>query len=262
MKTRKRYIVLLIILVIFSISMYFLVAKKNIRESKEKTELIVGTTSIWRYQDRKWSNVSYKNSIDSMNWETFDLYEDNEFKGKYQAWYDGQKWYYFDKDRNSIIPENRSIAFKSNFEIQIKPYEEKQIETKDIKYINSVLEDNNLSTSSKFTSNYKVELDYDSDGEEETFIIITNAFPMDFNPDEIFSIVFMVKNNDIYYIYKSKEENRTNNGCKPYFNHFLDLTNDGIDELILSCGKYSENGTVDMLYHQEDNEFKILISNQ
>ena len=70
-------------------------------------------------------------------------------------------------------------------------------------------------------------------------------------------------------IVKSKEglppENyrvQTTLGCRPYFNYFLDLTNDGIDEIILSCGQYSTKGTIDMLYKFVDDEFKIQISNQ
>ena len=74
--------------------------------------------------------------------------------------------------------------------------------------------------------------------------------------------MFMLKGNDIYYLYKYSDKNKGNNGCKPYFNYFFDLNSDKIDELVLSCGKYSDNGTIDMLYKLVDNEFKIQISNQ
>ena len=38
----------------------------------------------------------------------------------------------------------------------------------------------------------------------------------------------MIKDNSIYYIYKDISENRSYNGCKPYFNSFIDTNNDGI----------------------------------
>ena len=131
-----------------------------------------------------------------------------------------------------------------------------------MKYINEVLKENNLSTSSKFTSIYKVNFDFDKDNQEEEFYIITNAFPFDFDPDKIFSIAFMVKSDIIYPIYTDISLNKGLNGCKPYYNTFLDVDNDNTYELILSCGKYSTTGRTDMLYKFKENNFKILISNQ
>ena len=262
MRSKKTYIILIIILLIFAITMYFLVAKNNIKEEKTITTLIVGDTSIWNYTNKEWVNVENPITIDKLNWLDFNVFENNKYKGKYKVWNDTEKWYYFDKNNNPITTDGNIFSYKSNYEIKVKDFMEKQLEAKDKEYINHVLEENNLSISSKFTSNYKVELDYDSDSIIETFYIITNAFPTEFVPDQIFSIVFMAKENNIYYLYKEIDDNRVNNGCKPYINTILDLNDDGVDELILSCGRYSENGIVDMLYKFEDNEFKIKISNQ
>jgi len=262
MRSKKTYIFLILILIIFAVAMYFLVAKDNIKKDKEVTTLIVGNTSVWNYSNRRWINVAQASTIESINWENFEVYEEGKHLGNYSAWNDGNEWYYFKDNKDSIKPTGKVLAYKSNFNIKIKDYSEEQLTSSDQKYIDYVLEENDLSTSSLFTSNYKVNLDYDSDGEEETFYVLSNAFPTDFNPDLIFSIVFMVKDNNIYYLYNSIDNNKSNNGCRPYFNYFLDLTNDGIDEIILSCGQYSTKGTIDMLYKFEDNEFKIQISNQ
>ena len=51
------------------------------------------------------------------------------------------------------------------------------------------------------------------------------------------------------------------NGCKPYFNSFIDVDNDSRYEFILNCAEYSTNGVSRMLYKYDNNEFKILISN-
>jgi len=40
---------------------------------------------------------------------------------------------------------------------------------------------------------------YILDEKLEDFYLISNAFPLDFDPEKIFSIVFMVKNEKIYY---------------------------------------------------------------
>ena len=262
MRSQKSYMILIVFLIIFALIMYLLVARKNIQEEKKVSTIIVGNTSVWNYYNKKWVNVKKQSTKEKINWETFKVYEDNKYLGDYSVWNDSTKWYYFDKKNNSITPNGKVLAYSSNFDITIDDYNEKQIEDSDKKYINYVLEENNLSTSSKFTSSYKVEIDYDSDSQMEEFYIISNAFPTEFEPDQIFSLAFMVKGNTIYYLYRDIDENKVNNGCKPYYNYFLDFNKDGVDEVILSCGRFSDNGTVDMLYKQENNEFKIQISNQ
>ena len=72
----------------------------------------------------------------------------------------------------------------------------------------------------------------------------------------------MVKDGKVSYLYNDISKNNSFNGCKPYINTFLDTNNDGTYEMILSCGKYSANEEVDMLYGYKENEFQILISNQ
>ena len=107
-----------------------------------------------------------------------------------------------------------------------------------------------------------VSFDFDNDGKDEDFYVISNVFPLDFEPEMSFSIVFMVKDNNIYYIYNDVSKNNFTNGCKPFFTSFLDADNDGTYEFILSCGRYSISEQIDMLYKYSDDEFKILISNQ
>ena len=72
----------------------------------------------------------------------------------------------------------------------------------------------------------------------------------------------MVKNNEIYPIYTDIAKNNSYNGCKPYLSAVLDVDNDNTYELVVSCGRYSVQKPVDMLYKLTDNGFKILISNQ
>ena len=262
MRSKKTYIILLIMLAIFALLMYFFIARKNIKEEKILSTIIVGNSSVFNYSGKRWVNVKSRSTIEKINWEFFKVYEDNKYLGEYKGWFDRTRWYYFDNKNNSINPTGKIFAYKSNSEITIDDYQEKEIDSSDKKYIDYVLEENELSTSSKFTSSYKVEIDFDRDNIIETFYVISNVFPTEFEPDIIFSIVFMVKDNNVYYLYKDIDDNKVNNGCKPYFNYFFDLNTDGVDELVLSCGKYSDNGIVDMLYKFENNEFKIKISNQ
>ena len=114
-----------------------------------------------------------------------------------------------------------------------------------------------------FTSIYKVSVDYDTDGEDEDFYIISNVFPSDFEPETSFAIAFMVKNNQIYYLYNDVSKYTGSlNGCKPYYHSFIDTNYDDIYEVIVSCGRYGADDQVDMLFSWEEESFKLLISNQ
>ena len=259
MRKKSTYVVLLIILLVFFVVMFLTFGIKNIREGKYGVTLIVGDNTIWSYNNRKWNNITSSASVQKLNWEKYKVFENNEEKGEYSLWHD-DKWYAFDDEKNAINIDGNLLAYRANFNMKVYPFKEEKIDSMD--YVAYVLEENNISTSSKFTTSYKVHFDFDNDGVNEDFYLVSNAFPMDFDPETIFSLVFMVKDNQIYYIYNDVSENRSFNGCKPFFTSFLDVNNDNTYEFVLSCGRYSIEEQVDMLYQFEDGAFKIIISSQ
>ena len=93
----------------------------------------------------------------------------------------------------------------------------------------------------------------------EDFYVVGNVFAST-TPNNIFSLVFMIKNDELYTIYKNTDITSVYDGCKPYFEAFVDIDNDNKYEFVLGCSEYSVNDTTNMLYKYEDNEFKILIS--
>lgn len=258
MKDKKIYIVLIIILVVFFLIMFCTLGIKNIRQSNYDATLVVGENTIWNYQNQKWLNITNSAFIQDLNWEKFHVFLDNEEVGSYSLWHD-DKWYAFDDSNNAVVLNGNMLAYRSNVKIDVVDFKEEDVDVD--QYILQVLEEHNLSSSSKFTTKYKIHFDFDSDGEEEDFYLISNVFPMDFNPDVIFSIVFMVKDQKITYLYEDISENQSFNGCKPYFYSILDINKDKIYEFILSCAKYSVGDQIDMLYQYHDREFKIVISN-
>ncbi len=256
---KKRYIVLLIILAIYVIAMYFFLGANHLKKEKDYTTILVGDSTIWNYSNKKWLNVTSKSTIKDINWKEFTVYIDNKKLGNYYLWHD-DKWYLFDKDKNAVNSSGNLFAYRSNFPLKVKEFSTEPIVNMDV--VSQVLEENKLDVSSKFTVNTLTKFDIDNDNILEEFYIISNVFAIDFVPDTLFSIVFMVKGNQIYYIYRDIAPNKTTNGCKPYFNSFFDVDLDNKYEFILSCGRYSVKQPVDMLYKFEKDEFKILISNQ
>lgn len=262
MKKIRRYIILIVLLVIYFIAMYFLFAKDEIKQSENTMTILVGNNTIWNYSNKKWMNITSSASIKNLNWKEFTVYLDNKEYGNYLLWHD-DKWYLFDKNKKAVNAEGTLIAYKANYKIKVSDFQTEPIT--DYTYVHQVLKDKNLSTSSLFTTAEKVSFDIDNDEIIEDFYIISNIFATEFTPDTNFSIVFMVKNDTIYYIYDDISTNDNSyKGCKPYINSFIDVDRDKENtyELILSCGRYSIQNPVDMLYKWKDDKFKILISNQ
>ena len=259
MPSKKVYISLLVILVVFGLVMFFLFGTRNIQEENFSSTIIVGDNTTWVLKNKKWILLRNRTSIDNLNWKEYHVFIDDKDIGKYTLWHD-DKWYMFDKNKNAVVEDGKFLAYAANYEMKVLKFSEEKVD--DFTYVNTVLKNNNISTSSKFTSIYKSDVDYDSDGEEEEFYIISNAFPLDFEPEISFSIAFMVKNDTIYTIYNDVSSNKGLNGCKPFYNSFIDTNDDGLYEVILSCGRFSADDQIDMLYQFENKDFNLLISNQ
>ena len=261
MASKKTYIILLIMIAVFFVVMFSTFGVENIKQSNYTSTIIVGDSSVWDYSNKKWVNIRESSSIEKLNWNKFHVFSNNEKIGEYSLWHD-DKWYAFDDNRNAIKIDGSLLAISANFDVNVLPFNLENLNNEDMNYVYTVLKQNNLNVENKFTSLGKVKADFDRDGVVENFYVMSNVFAIDFTPRMLFSIAFMIKDNTIYYIYKDISENRSYNGCKPYFNSFLDTNNDGIYEVILSCGKFGSNNQVDMLYEFSENAFKIAISNQ
>lgn len=259
MVKKRVYIVLIVVLVAFLLIMFYVFGSKNIKEEGISEVLIVGDQTVWKYSKKKWYNITYKSSLQQLSWKKYRVFSNNEELGTYYLWY-SDKWYAFDDDKQAVRVEGDLFAYSSKNDLKVHNFSMDNVD--DFEFVNYVLESNDISTSSKFTSIYKVDLDFDNDSNVETFYLVSNAFAMDFEPEKSFSIAFMVKGDTIYYIYKDVTANKGFNGCKPYYNTFLDVNDDDVYEFILSCSDYSISKKIDMLYQFSEDSFKIVISNQ
>ena len=260
MRKKRTYIVLIFILVLFALFMFFIFGRDYVKKSKYSTILIVGNNSVFTYDNKRWKKITSVNTLNDLSWKKYSVFVDKENIGDYYLSHD-DRWYAFDDDKNAIKLDGDLLGIASNHDIIVVKLDDILVDNSD-SIVQEVLLDNNLSLSSEFTSAYKNVFDFDNDGVDEEFYILTNAFPTTFTPTDYFSIAFMVKNNKIYYIYNDFRTNELFNGCKPYYNTFLDIDNDKKYEFIFSCASFSENGRSDMLYKFSKDGFKILISNQ
>lgn len=255
MRSKKTYIVLIGILLAFCLIMFLTFGVDNLIKEKYDTTIILGDDVVWTLKKRNWY---YTTEYEDLNWKKYNVYFDNEKVGNnYYLWHN-DKWYVFDNKKNAVKVDGDLLAVNSNYDVKVHDFNISDIE--DYSDVSYVLKENNINEN-QFTVDYRIVFDIDNDGEDEVFYVISNTFPMDFDPDTIFSFVFMVKGDSIYPIYSETDNNTGFNGCRPYFNAFIDIDNDSKYEFILSCAEYSTNKVAHGLYKFKNNDFKILISN-
>ncbi len=259
MISKKLYIVLIVIIVVFFFVIFLSFGVGNILQENHKATIILGDSTVWKYQNKKWLNVTNTNSLQDLNWKKYEVFQNNQKFGDYYLWKD-DTWYLFDKDKNAVNFEGNLLAYDANYDLNVTSFMED--DAINLEYVNSLLADNNIPLDHEFSNASHIAFDFDQDGVVEDFYLVTNAFTMDYEPDSTFSFVFMVKNDVIYMLYESVLNGGSLNSCKPFFNSFLDINQDHVYELILSCGRYSVAEQIDMLYQFQDGAFKIVISNQ
>ena len=250
---------ILVVLAIYVVVMLLVLGKDMLIKDKDEATIVIGDTSIWIYKEEGWTNITNPKTIESLSWQEYDVYLNNKLLGQNYLWNE-DKWYIFDQNKKAIPRDGNLLAIKSNYDIKVKDFISKEI--RNYYYVEKVLEQNELTTSENFTVAEETSLDIDNDGYDETIYFVGNAFSLDYTPSKVFALVFMVKNNNIYMIYQDIDTYTTYNGCKPYLSAVLDIDQDKQYELVISCGKYSTNKPVDMLYKLENEKFEILISNQ
>ena len=261
MKKNKRYKVLFIILIIYFLVFFCFLGVNNLKEKSHEAILFVGDSTMWKYSGKKWINITNESTIKDLGWKEYHVYQDNKYYGDYYLWYDDSRWYAFKEDKSAVKLEGEFLAYQANYDLNIKSFQTKEITNNT--YVHQVLRDNNLKTSERLTVKNIVSADIDNDGINEDFYVISNAFATDYYPKELFSIVFMVQNEQIYPIYTNIGDEKFGNTCKPFIRTFLDINNDNTHEVLVSCGKYSIQKPEDMLFQLTEKEgFKLLISNQ
>lgn len=257
-KNKKKLIigiVLFFVLIAIGVYLFLIIAKKN------DTYLIFNDSGAFKYEDNKWT--TFNNEEDSIFDKQFNVYIDNEYKGRYEIRYVNDMWYYFDENNDSQDFSGELFAYNSKDDITLANIKKQEIDENDIFYINDILTDADIKMdiNDYYRINEKVNFDIDSDGNEETIYAISNADVME-NQDKVFSTVFYVKNNKVHTlkldVYDSDEEN--------YYlysiNNLFELEKNG--KYYLSINQFSDmtnvnNGT--LLYQLNiSNQYKLLIS--
>lgn len=258
MKTKRRYIKTIVVVIILSIVFFLTIGLNLIKNQKQVDLIVLDNNVILKKENRKWISIKEVDDLKKYNWNMLYTFVDNQYLGKYNIYFN-EELYLFDKDKNAVNYNGNLIAF-SNSKYKLVDFTTNNI-TNDY-YIDKVLNENDLNNNSLLTSEYYIELDIDNDSVNEQLFVISNKFPIDDIVDnKYFSFVFLVDNEKTIMLYKNIEKTEDSySGCKPYIKSILDIDNDNQYEIILNCAQYSTGKIDSMMYKYKRNQFELVTS--
>lgn len=261
MNKKTRYIVLLVVLLVYFLALFLVFGKDNLKREKEETVIIIGNNTIWKKEKQRWSSINYLSDKKALGWQLYTTYVDNKKIGKYYLWNDNTEWFLFDKKKNAYNYQGDLLAYRSNYKIPIKSFTTE--ETTDYTYLQKLLSDNKLSNTGNPTINTVTKIDIDSDGIEEKFYVFSNVFSDEETlPQNSYSFVFMEKEDKIYMMYSFTGAFVGTSGCQPFIHYIMDTDEDNNYEIVLTCSQYDELPPINTLYRFKKDKFIKIISNE
>ncbi len=255
-KTNKRYLKIIIPLVVLS-SIFFIVVKfSSANNPKKDTIVVVGDTAFHEVRENYFEKMSEDEIENNVDWNSYYIFVDNSYFGKYNLYY-SDKWYLFTEDRKAKKYDGELFA-TNNKNIKVLSLEKNQIS--DFSDVEMILSSKSISFTPNYTSSYYVDFDIDNDNSVERLYVVSNLFPVDPVPDSrFFSLVFLKKDDNIFELYSSISDDSLS-GCKPDITNIVDINNDNKYEVVLGCSYYSVDGIKYNIYNFDKEKFNKLVS--
>jgi len=196
---------------------------------------IVTNSYAIRYINGNWSNID--GSSEYMN-KIFNIYENNELKGKFRLLY-SDKMVLLDDQKNSVDYSGNLFGYAGTLKVNtLMPNLEMELEASDDYIIKRAIEEANIGNVSDYEVKQKTKIDIDDDLVDEIIYNVSNNMIADPNSldgfrdtqdETVFSLVFMYKDNNIYVI----DKKNSSTGDRMFeLSNVLDIRNDGNVELI------------------------------
>lgn len=182
-KDIKTLIIITCILLFISFVSYFIFSGIDMKEQQLNSSFIVDGNNYWQYNDKNWKNL---NSIDSINWEKYKVYTNNNYVDTYYVTSNSGKLYFFDKDNNSYHVDSPTLAISSDSNVGPINYEQEEINTSDQDIINSYLKSIKITYNGDYSVFEKYKTDLDNNGESDYIYILSNQL----YSDDVFYIIF------------------------------------------------------------------------
>lgn len=249
----KKYIKLIIVLLILSILFFVTIGIKLIKQDKKNNYIIIDDSFIMENHNNSWSIIN--KNIKKYNWKFYNIYVDHEYFGNHYLYFNNNT-YIFDSNKRALNYTGELIAFNN------KDYKDLNIDIKnsiDNTYLNKLLKKDKISSIDGLKYNYYIDVDIDSDNEFEKIYVVTNKFSEENKTNIDVSYVFFVDNNKIRILYKEiKKNDERLSGCIPYIRNII---YDGEKHyVLLECASYSIGVKNVTLYEYSNRSFNKKLS--
>ena len=254
----RKYIVLLIIFIIYFLIMFIVFGLPNIIKRSKDIKLALGEQTIFIYEDEEWKNITPVD-IERYDWIEYRVYDNNKYVNKYQIKSSDKGFLLFDENRDPYNITSYSLlgisGNKRENVINKDKYKE-EIKDQNIKEFLSTkgFKEEDLTTSIKYS------YDLDGDHKKENIYVVSNMYSSNFINNKVFSYIFYEKDG----IFSVIHEGRTSITsqyllCFGDVRNIVDLDNDANYEIVTSCSYNSARKEKYSLFGLENNEYKELV---
>jgi hypothetical protein len=257
MEGKKKYIILLAILLIYGIIVFVFFSGNIKKKNSGASYIIVGPSTRWKFEEGKFLRVNDSKEYNSMD---FKVYDQDKYLGKYNVVF-MEKMYLFDGQKNSIKYNGNIFAINGNLKADIIRFKQEEINKRDYKILEELLKNEKIEEDISKITLTKVMIDIDGDGTKETIYTASNAF--DETVQTSLSYIYLIRKNkaEILISKKMSVERMLSDNCVPFINHIIDIDRDKNYEFIIGCEGFSMSGTQNILIDNYKNNYNILISN-
>ncbi|MEG2321913.1 MAG: hypothetical protein RSB71_00275 [Bacilli bacterium] len=255
MKKNKKYIILIIILVIYALVAFILVPFA--KRAKEPTlYMLLEPNTMWKLDHKKWSNVTNQNEF---NFKKFDVFDGNKELGKYNLFYN-EKWYILDDKRNKVKASNNIFATRSKVPIKVNDFSKQELNESDINLINEQLKSLSILGYDALKTSFKIEIDLDNDSYLDTIYGVSNVF-VEEKHDKVFSLLFIKNKDKIQYLIKkiSSVDKQIENICLPNVQNIIDLDRNK-NVLLTNCNYFDLIGNCHAIFQLKNGQYEMIYS--
>lgn len=232
---KKGTVIIIVVLLVYLGIMYLFIGKNNLKEQKANEILLIHYNTKFKYNNYKWTKMTDNDYLD-FNGKNYNVYQNQSFYGNYELSFNN-KWYLFDKNRNSVSYDYEIFAHHGDKEIEFIPYDVVDIDSKDANNINKAISEIGIENYTGFVEGKKIIVNYDGDYKEETFYIIKNE-----TNEKVFTIAFLFDNNKIKIIDYDILDKDQSILLKIYnFHSIIDIGTDEKYEVIISQSTFGEH---------------------
>lgn len=231
---KKRYLIVGSVLLVYVIMMIIIFGTDLF---KNKTYIMIGADEKLKYEHGKY--VDIKDSEKSLyQGQNFDIYDETGHLGIYQLKYHQGRWHAFADDYSFVKLTEPIFAIKSNKKYSVPTYSVGNLNSEDIKVLNSMLKEEGI-TNYNLMLNQKIMIDLDNDGKNESLYSVSNLFE-DEGADGYFSLVYYVKNDKVKILKKKIVGlDDAYDSEQYYLTKLIDLKNDKKLEIVVTRTCYS-----------------------